>query len=128
MKNFVFYLGLGILFTHEMDAMPNHEWRVLPVLRSLSDMTGELAFLLAHIPVFALTIAFIASLTPGTRLLAQQIASGFLILHAVLHFAFSGHANYEFSSPVSGALILGAALCGAAYFSLQLQLTTGDKT
>lgn len=29
--------------------MPNHEWRVLPMLRSLSEPNGEMAFLLAHI-------------------------------------------------------------------------------
>ena len=27
-----FYLGLGSLFTHEIDAIPNHEWRGLPLL------------------------------------------------------------------------------------------------
>jgi len=116
MKNVVFYLGLGLLFTHEMDAMPNHEWRVLPVLRSLSESNGEIAFLLAHIPLFALTIGFVASLNPGVRLMAQKLASGFLVIHAVLHFAFSGDPNYEFATGVSKALIFGAAFCGAFYF------------
>lgn len=37
MKSTSFYLGLALLFTHEMDSMPNHEWRVLPLLGSLSD-------------------------------------------------------------------------------------------
>ena len=116
MKNFVFYLGLGLLFTHEMDAMPNHEWRVLPMLRFLSELNGEMAFLLAHIPLFALTIGFVASLNIRTRLVAQRLASGFLIIHAVLHFAFTGHPNYEFSANISNVLIFGAALCGTLYF------------
>lgn len=111
-----FYLGLGLLFTHEMDAMPNHEWRVLPLLRSLPDASGELLFLLAHVPLFAVAIAFIASLNPKTRALSQKIASGFLIVHAILHYAFSGHADYEFDSLTSSILIYGAAVCGVAFF------------
>ncbi len=105
-----------MLLTHEMDAMPNHEWRVLPILSSLPDATGEFAFLIAHIPIFALVIAFVASLNTKTRVLAQKLASGFLIVHAALHFAFSGHDDYEFSSLTSKFLIYGAAFCGAAFF------------
>lgn len=115
MKNVVFYLGLGMLFTHEMDAMPNHEWRVLPILNSLPDATGEFAFLIAHVPIFAAVIAFVASLNTRTRELAQKLASGFLIVHAALHFAFSGHPDYEFSSLTSSLLIYGAAFCGALF-------------
>ena len=116
MRNVVFYLGLGMLLTHEMDAMPNHEWRVLPILNSLPDATGEFAFLIAHVPIFAVLIAFVASLNIRTRELAQKLASGFLIVHAALHFVFSGHADYEFSSVTSSLLIYGAALCGAVFF------------
>lgn len=116
MKNFVFYLGLGLLFTHEMDAMQNHEWRILPILGSLPDSTGELTFLVAHVPIFALVIAFVASLNLKTRALAQKVACGFLIAHAALHFTFSGNSNYEFSSLASAFLIFGAALCGFAFF------------
>mgnify|MGYP001812129659 CR=1 FL=1 len=112
----LFYLGLALLFTHELDAMPNHEWRVLPILRSLSDSAGEMAFLIAHVPIFAVAIAFIASLDVRTRSLARAIASGFLIVHAFLHYLFSGHSAYEFSSALSTILIFGAAVCGAGYF------------
>jgi hypothetical protein len=115
MRNVVFYLGLGMLFTHEMDAMQNHEWRVLPILSSLPDATGEFAFLIAHVPIFAVVIAFVASLNISTRELAQKLACGFLIIHAALHLAFSGHADYGFSSLTSNLLIYGAALCGAMF-------------
>lgn len=62
MKNIVIYLGLALLFTHELDSMPNHEWRILPILNSLSDAMGEWFFVVAHVPIFVITIAFIASL------------------------------------------------------------------
>ena len=116
MKNPAFYLGLALLFTHELDSMPNHEWRVLPLLGSLSDATGEMTFLIAHIPIFALVIAFVASLNLKTRAMARDMASGFLIIHAILHYLFSGHPEYEFSAWLSSTLIYGAAICGATYF------------
>ena len=116
MKNPAFYLGLALLFTHELDSMPNHEWQVLPFLDSLSDATGEMTFLIAHIPIFALVIAFVASLNLKTRAIARDIASGFLIVHALLHYLFSVNPAYEFSSLLSSILIYGAAFCGAIYF------------
>ena len=61
MKNVFFYLGLGTLFTHELDAVSNHEWRVLPILRSLPEMSAMNAFVLLHIPIFAVVVALVAS-------------------------------------------------------------------
>ena len=116
MKSVAFYLGLALLFTHELDALPNHEWQVLPLLRDLTDSAGRDIFVIAHIPIFAVVVAFIASLNLKTRSIARDIASGFLIAHALLHFAFSGHAAYQFSSSLSSILIYGAALCGLLYF------------
>jgi len=113
-KRGAFYLGLALLFTHELDAMPNHEWRVLPLLSSLSDSAGELTFILAHIPLFVIVFAGIGSLNSRTRSLTRDLASGFLIVHALLHFAFSGHPSYEFRSLMSTLLIYGAAACGLA--------------
>jgi hypothetical protein len=106
-KSTSFYLGLALLFTHELDSMPNHEWRVLPLLRSLSESVGETVFIIAHIPIFALTLAYVASLNTRTRKLAR---------HAILHALFSGHPDYEFTSLLSLFLIYGAAVCGITYF------------
>lgn len=118
MKNYAFYLGIALLFTHELDAMPNHEWRMLPGLNLLPDALGETTFLVAHVPLFVLVIAFTASLNAKTRETARNIASAFFILHAVLHFWFSGSPAYEFSSLLSGVLIYGSALCGLGYLFL----------
>lgn len=116
MKSFVFYLGLALLFTHELDAMSNHEWQVLPLLGQLTDTVGRNTFVIAHIPIFAVVIAYVASLNLRTRSKARDITSGFLVAHALLHFAFSGHSAYEFSSSLSSILIYGAALCGLLFF------------
>jgi len=115
-RSVVFYLGLGLLFTHELDAMPNHEWRVLPLLRMLPDSAGQVAFVVAHVPIFAVVIAFVASLNLRVRRRAEALAAAFLVVHAILHWAFSGHDAYEFETRLSSILIYGAALCGVSYF------------
>ena len=114
-KTGALYLGLGLLFTHELDAMPNHEWRVLPPLSLLSDSLGEIVFLVAHIPLFAVVVALVASLDNNIRTRAQVIFCVFLIIHSLLHYASSGNAAYEFRSLISSGLIYGAGLCGLSY-------------
>jgi hypothetical protein len=115
MKNVVLYLGLALLFTHELDSMTNHEWRVLPILASLSDSMGKAVFLVGHIPIFAVIISFIASLDLRIRAKARGILCGFLVLHTFLHIVFSGNSAYEFSDLISSILIYGAGLCGLSY-------------
>ncbi len=99
--------------------MPNHEWRVLPMLRALPDDTGMMVFIAAHLPLFALIIGMIASLHPVIRLRSRLAVGAFLIVHALLHALYSGHESYEFSSILSNLLIFGGASFGAAYLILE---------
>ncbi len=119
LKQACFFLGLGMLFTHELDAMPNHEWRVLPLLRALPDETGMTVFVLAHIPLFALVVALVASDVPRTRRLARLGVGAFLVMHGVLHALYMSHPAYEFASAMSGFLIFGGAALGLAYLLLE---------
>jgi len=118
MKNLTFYLGVSFLFTHELDAMTNSEWLVLPFLNLLSDELGQRVFVLLHIPLFAVLVALIASERASVREKSQLAVSIFLFVHGVIHFAFMGHANYEFESALSNILIFGGAVCGLAYLGL----------
>ena len=127
MKNLVFYLGIALLFTHELDAMPNHEWHVLPFLSSLSDSTGELVFVLAHIPIFMLVLALVATLNETIRSRTRIVASGFLVIHATLHYLFSDHIAYEFYSILSSALIYGASICGLSYLFIDYFIKGQDS-
>jgi Mg/Co/Ni transporter MgtE len=120
MKDTAFYSGLALLFTHELDAMANHEWLLIPLLRGLADPVGQATFILAHVPIFAIVIASVASLNLRTRSLARDIASGFMIAHVLLHIVFSGHAAYGFDSLLSMGLIYGAGLCGTVYLAVRL--------
>ena len=111
----VFYIGLGLLFTHELDAVRNNEWRVLPLTSWLPEQYGEDIFILLHIPLFAVLIYFLASEKLSTRQLSRTIAAAFMALHGVLHWLFSSHVHYEFEAISSSSFIYGAAVCGLIY-------------
>ncbi len=113
-----FYLGLATLFTHELDAMLNHEWRVLPLLSNLPDGIGRLVFLYAHIPLFAVLVALIASRNTALQRRTMWGISAFLVLHGILHFLFFDHPDYAFASASSNILIFGGACLGASYLVL----------
>ncbi|MEO1353795.1 MAG: DUF6713 family protein [Cyanobacteria bacterium J06635_15] len=119
MKNIAFYLGMGTLFTHELDAMPNHEWRILPLTSWLSDEVGMIAFILMHIPLFAILLALVSSHNEKIRIRSRLGIGIFLIAHGGLHILFMSHRNYEFSSMLSSFLIFGGALLGLVYLLLE---------
>ena len=116
-----FYLGIGALVTHELDAMTHHEWRLLPLLKSLEDDLGRTWFVVLHVPLFALMIAWIASPRATTRTLARRVVCAFLVIHAGLHAWFVGHPDYSFGSWLSNALIFGGGAMGAVYLALQFR-------
>ena len=118
MKNTVFYLGMGTLFTHELDAMLHHEWRLLPLINLLPDEQGMIVFLLFHIPLFAVLIALVASSRDTTRRISKMGISIFLVIHGALHTLFMGNAAYEFGSMLSNIIIFGGALFGTMYLFL----------
>lgn len=119
MRDLAFYLGLGALMTHELDAVGNHEWRVLPLVRALPDDAGLAVFVALHVPVFALLVAGVASTKPGIRSGTRIGVALFLVIHALLHLLFSGHPAYEFHSVLSETLIFGGAVCGAVYIAIE---------
>ena len=118
MKDTLLYLGVGLLFTHELDAMRNQEWLVLPLTAWLPDDYAESVFVLAHIPLFAIVVAGLASLNTKIRKNTRIGFSLFLVVHGVLHMVFMTHQHYEFESLTSKLLIFGGALCGLIHLWL----------
>ncbi|MEE4217320.1 MAG: DUF6713 family protein [Xanthomonadales bacterium] len=118
MKNVIFYLGLGTLFTHELDAVSHHEWRLMPILQSLPESVGMNTFILLHIPLFAVLVALVASTNMQLRERSRLGVSIFLVIHALLHLWFRNDLRYEFASTMSDILIFGGALLGAAYLAI----------
>lgn len=110
---------MGTLFTHELDAMSNHEWRVLPLTSWLSDEYGMMVFLLVHIPLFAVLIALVASTNDKIRLRTRYGISIFLVVHGLLHLFFMGNTGYEFTATLSSIMIFGGALLGILFLLLE---------
>jgi hypothetical protein len=118
MKSAAFYLAMAFLFTHEIDAVPNHEWRDLPLLAALPDATAMAVFITAHVPLFAVLVALVASTSPRTRSLSRLGIAVFLIVHGLLHLLSMGRATYEFGSALSNLLIFGGSTFGVLYLIL----------
>jgi len=118
MNNLFFYLGLGTLFTHELDAIGNHEWRVIPILQSLPELVAMNTFILLHIPLYAVLVALVANTNVQLRERSRLGVSIFLIVHALLHLWFRNDVSYEFTSTMSNILIFGGAIFGALYLAI----------
>lgn len=118
-ENLPFFVALGFILTHELDAMRCHEWRVFPGLSLLREQHGSVVFTALHVPLFALL--FLALLPGGS--INQQFVLGFdvfLIIHVGLHLLALHHPKNEFCDPLSWTLILGAGVAGGVDLMLRL--------
>ena len=115
MASALYYLGIALLFTHEMDAVMHAEWRLLYVLRDMDEASAYPVFLLLHVPVFFLFFWFSHHSNIRVKKIFRSVAAGFLVLHALIHTINIGVPEHQFEGVISYALIYLAALCGAAY-------------
>jgi hypothetical protein len=115
MIDLIYFAMVGAFFTHELDAVKRHEWRVLPLTSFLPDRVGEQVFIWLHFPLFALLLwggsGDAASLT-------RIGLSAFAIVHVGLHVLFRRHPAYEFNNVSSWGLIALTGCLGAAYLAL----------
>ena len=112
MLDLLYYAMVGVFFTHELDAMKRHEWRILPLTSFLPERVGEQTFIWLHVPLFALLLwGGDGDPTSTTRV----GLAAFAIVHVVLHVLFRRHPAYEFNNPSSWALIILSGVMGAAY-------------
>lgn len=125
MKDIWFLLGLGFITTHELDAVRQHEWRLLYLLRSLPEALAANVFIALHVPLFAGLVWLTHRPQPQWREASRRVLMAFLIIHVGLHLRLSGHALYTFHSPLSQALIFGGGLCGALYLLTLLRARWG---
>jgi hypothetical protein len=120
MQELFFIAALAFLFTHELDAVHRHEWRILPLLDRLNDERGRIVFVMAHIPLFALIVWLGFPASPGGPTLFRAIFAAFCVVHAGLHSLYERHPRYEFNNRWSRLLIYGAAVFGALYLVLSI--------
>jgi hypothetical protein len=114
-STFLFYLGLGLLFSHELDAMVQSEWRLLYVLRGLPQDIAMQAFVWLHVPLFGAIAWLTHHTSQSVSYWSRIIFAIFLVVHAGLHFNLSTHPLYTFTSTISRTLIYGGAVIGSLY-------------
>ena len=56
MPTLFYYLGISLLFAHEMDAVAHKEWQLLYVLRTMTDQMAYPLFVAMHVPLFFVII------------------------------------------------------------------------
>ena len=118
---FIYYLGLSLLFTHELDAVRHAEWQLLYVLRSMSESAAYPLFAALHVPLFFAFFWLGHHANRRVQGIFRALASGFFVIHAALHFRLSGAASYHFEGVLSETLIYGAAAAGLAYLLLAVK-------
>lgn len=111
----VFYLGLALLCTHEIDAAVRQEWRLLLGLNLLSDSAGYLWFVLLHVPLFTAIFWLAQHSNSRVKSLSRLAVMGFLVVHGGLHFLLSGHPDYVFVPPIETLTVYGGAAVGLVY-------------
>ena len=125
MKNLWFLLGLGFISTHELDAVRQHEWRLLYILRDLPEALAANVFVAVHVPLFVVLVWLTHHARPIWRNGSRLALMSFLIIHVGLHLRLSSHALYTFHSPLSKMLIFGGGVCGLLYQLAMLQARRG---
>lgn len=123
MPTILYYLGLSTLFTHELDAIMQAEWRLLFVLREMNDQSAYPIFLILHIPAFFLFFWLSHHSSQGIKLGFRRVAAAFLIIHASIHFYLAGVPENQFQSLLSNTLIYAAATFGLLYIFFSVRET-----
>jgi hypothetical protein len=121
LEHLFFFIGLTLLFLHEMDAIWQKEWRLFIFLSALEEENAYRVFTALHLPLYLLIFWGVWG---GTKLeLNPHFILGlnlFFMIHVGLHFLFRKHPHYLFHSHFSRFLIVGTGLCGLLDVTLHL--------
>ena len=114
----IFYTGIALLLTHEMDAIKRHEWRIFPGLSNLDDDIAYHIFIIFHIPLYMLLFWLLYYPSETLHYWFQICFDIFMIIHLGLHHLFKSHRKYEFTNLSSKVIINLMAFTGLVHFIL----------
>ena len=117
----IFWTGFAFLLAHELDAVAQSEWRLLPLLNLLTDETAYKTFVALHVPIVVLLIWLFTHPSTIVRWRSRLALDAFLCAHALVHWLMSGDAEYTFHSPLSEAMIYGGGAVGLIHILMQVR-------
>ena len=103
------------MLAHELDAVTQSEWKLLFVLRHLSDLLARNLFVTLHVPAVAILLWLTQHPSKVVREWSRTGLASFMVIHAGLHWNLRNHPLNTFTSPLSLSLIYGAGLLGFIY-------------
>lgn len=106
------HLSLALIATHELDAMKQQEWLVLPLTSFLPEPIAWRAFTVLHVPIFYGLFRCASSPSMAIRSKFDRYFGGFCVFHAGLHLAFWMHKQNTFNNVMSQSIIWAAAAVG----------------
>ncbi|MGB7087057.1 MAG: DUF6713 family protein [Phormidesmis sp.] len=120
-KNLLFQLGFSTLITHELDAVAQSEWKILFVLRSLSEPIAASTFVAMHVPLVAILLYLTHHKSLSIQYWSRTLVALFLVVHAGLHkrLEWQHSPNYTFDSWLSVGLIMSSGILGFIYLVVQ---------
>jgi len=106
--NGLFVALLAMFVGHELDAVAQHEWRLLYVLRAMPDALAQDIFVLAHVPIVFLLVWLGWHSVERVRSVTRMGCAVFMMVHAGLHWRLRDDPLYTFHSATSMFLIFGS--------------------
>ncbi len=117
-SDLIFYAGIALLITHELDAIQRHEWRIFPFICRLRDDVAYHVFVILHVPLLVLLLWLISHPSENVRFWFQVTMDVFFIVHMGLHSLLKNHKMYEFKTVFSRIIIILIALVGLVHLVL----------
>ena len=114
-RDWLFLLAFSLLNAHELDAMSQHEWRILFVLRDLPSDFAEQVFVILHVPLVAILLWLTFHRNAVVSAWSRRAVCAFGIIHVGLHWHLQDHPAYTFHSSLSEFLIVGYGFAGLCY-------------
>lgn len=118
-STFVSVLLLSLLLGHELDAVTQAEWRLLPGLSLLGDDAGRDAFIALHLPLFGALVWAMFLSSPTVQRRSRLGLALFMMIHVGLHATLEVPGVSSFPELLSRTFILGAGLVGADLLALE---------
>lgn len=117
-QSWIYILAFSVLNAHELDAMSQHEWRLLLVLRDLPPDLAQSAFVFLHVPLVAIILWLTFNRSSAVTSWSRRAVCAFGIIHFGLHWHLHDHPAYTFHSWLSETLIVGYGVAGLLYLLL----------